>query len=100
MRTLLPERHQVRVRGHNCNALTFDLIHVVLALLHAIDLLLEDEDSQRHALAKLLILFLIIILVRGNLGRHHVALVQNYWMAYSVIGAHMQNNKTLEDPSS
>ena len=43
LKTPLPEGLQERRRGRSCNALTCDIIDVVLALLHAVDVLLEGD---------------------------------------------------------
>ena len=44
LKTPLPEGLQERRRGRSCNALTCDIIDVVLALLHVVDILLEGDD--------------------------------------------------------
>merc|ERR1712032_1717729 len=105
LQTLLAEGLQER-RGRNCrDALTSDVVDVVLSLLHAIDVFLEGDQliaglggveteqlsnlgpvggilvhTKLEALAELLIEFFVVILLLCDLGEHLQALLHQVFL--------------------
>merc|ERR1719329_1955320 len=100
LKTLLAQGLKEGGRRHCSNALASDVVNVGLALLHAINVLLEADqlvtglgslvaeelgnldavggilmDTELEALAELLVELLVIILLLGNLGKHFEALL-------------------------
>merc|ERR1719329_145077 len=100
LQTLLAQGLEEGGRRHCSNALASDVVNVGLALLHAINVLLEADqlvtglgslvaeelgnldavggilmDTELEALAELLVELLVIILLLGNLGKHFEALL-------------------------
>merc|ERR1719327_1649916 len=98
LETLLAQSLQERGRGNGCDALTSDVVDVILALLHAIDILLEADllitrlrsvvahelsnfgpvgrvlvNSKLDVLGELLIELLVIVLLFSNLRKHFQA---------------------------